>query len=33
MEFANPELGLKIRLAMKEIGRSLDDDEPAAGNA
>jgi hypothetical protein len=33
MEFASPELGLKIRLAMKEIGRSLDEEQEGAGNA
>jgi hypothetical protein len=33
MEFVNAGLGPKIRLAMKEIGRSLDDDEQSAGNA
>jgi hypothetical protein len=33
MEFVNPELGPKIRLAMKEINRSIDDDNDATGNA
>lgn len=33
MEFVNLELGPKIRLAMREIGRSIDDNQEATGNA
>ncbi len=33
MEFVNAELGPKIRLAMREIGRSLDEEKGATGDA